>query len=603
MSSLLERQLRKYLPPGIDPAAGPWLGLFTAIAKAYDELEADRTLLEHTLEVTSDELNEANDRLRRESADQLRSLSRYYQQTLESQQGMILCVQRTEAGFVHTLCRGQLAARLGWMPETVEGRRLEDFLPSAQASALRPAYECAWNGQECTCEGMSVDGTLAYLAWLRPRIENHVIREVIVSCVEITDRKRVEHELVAAKEHAEAADRAKSEFLAVMSHEIRTPLNAVLGFTALLLETQINEEQRAWLHTIDQSGVTLLTLINDILDFSKIEAGQLQLELRPCDLASLLESVTHLFLPRASEKGLALELRLEPGLPAIIATDTSRLQQILVNLMSNAVKFTAHGSIMLSADASEDTLRITVRDTGIGIAPQQHDRLFKPFIQADSSTTRLYGGTGLGLAICQRLARALGGDISIESAPGQGSTFTLTLPVTHAEQPPPPLAPPHPAEVRNGAPLLVLVVDDDATNRLLITRILGRHGITPDIAVNGRIAVNATQDKSYDLIFMDILMPELDGLNATREIRALMQGRRQPHIVALTASVMPDQQHDYMEAGVDAVLAKPIQFADIAETVSRFRPVAIKTGEAGLPAVPLTKTEAFSPAPRLNVEG
>ena len=580
MPTLLDRQLRKYLPPGVDPAAEPWRSLFTTIAKAYDELEAERSLLEHTLEVTSDELNEANDRLRREAADQLRSLSRYYQQTLESQQGMILCVQRTDAGFVHTLCRGQLASRLGWTPETVEGRRLEDFLPPAQAAALLPAYERAWNGQECTCEGVSVDGTLAYLAWLRPRIENGAAHEVIISCVEITDRKQVERELVAAKEHAEAADRAKSEFLAVMSHEIRTPLNAVLGFTSLLLETKIDEEQRAWLHTIDQSGVTLLTLINDILDFSKIEAGQLQLELQPCDLASLLESVTHLFLPRASEKGLALELRLEPGLPALIVTDSNRLQQILVNLMSNAVKFTACGGITLSADANEDTLRITVHDTGIGIAPQQHDRLFKPFIQADSSTTRLYGGTGLGLAICQRLARALGGNISIESVPDQGSTFTVSLPVTRTEQPLPAPVPPHLVEVRNGMPLLVLVVDDDAINRLLLTRILGRHGITPDIAVNGRIAVNATQDKSYDLIFMDILMPELDGLNATREIRALMQGRRQPHIVALTASVMPDQQHDYIEAGVDAVLAKPIQFADIADMIARFKTAAIKTGDA-----------------------
>ena len=578
MSTLLDRQLRKHLPPGVDPTAEPWRDLFKAISTAYDELEDDHRLLEHTLQVTSDELNEANDRLRREAADQLRSLSRYFQQTLESQQGMILCVQRTEAGFVHTLCRGQLAARLGWIPETVEGHRLEDFLPPDQAAVLRFAYERAWSGEECTCEGTSVNGSLVYLAWLRPRTVNNTVHEIIVSCVEITDRKQIERELVAAKEHAEAADRAKSEFLAIMSHEIRTPLNAVLGFTSLLLETQIDEEQRSWLHTIDQSGTSLLTLINDILDFSKIEAGQLQLDPRPCELASLLESVVHLFLPRAIEKGLTLDLQLEPDLPATIITDTHRLRQILANLVSNAVKFTAYGDIRLSACVTQNILLITVRDTGIGLSARQQERLFKPFSQADSSTTRLYGGTGLGLAISQRLARALGGEISMESAPDKGSAFTVAIPTT-LDAPPAPASTltPHPhAEARTDAPLRVLVVEDDVANRLLITRILRRHAIDPDIAVNGRFAVSAAQAKSYDLIFMDILMPELDGLDATRAIRAHLKGRRQPRIVALTASVMPNQQHHYLEAGVNAVIAKPIKLDDIAAEIARFKNTAVK---------------------------
>ncbi|HEY0945639.1 MAG TPA: ATP-binding protein [Opitutaceae bacterium] len=577
MHPLLLRQLREHRPD-LDPTAPSWQGLFAAISRTYRELETDRTHLEQTLEVASDELNAANDRLRRDAADQLHSLSRYYQQTLESQQGMILRARRGDAGFVHTLCRGQLALRLGWLPEAVEGQSIEALPDPAAVAQFRAAYECGFAGEECWFESTSPDGELVYLARLSPRVENGRVSEVIVSSVEITDRKKIECELMVAKERAEAADRAKSEFLAVMSHEIRTPLNAVLGFTNLLLETKLDDEQRAWLQTIDASGDTLLTLIDEILDFSKIEAGQLRLEPRPCEIESLLESVVALFLPRALEKGVRLDLLCAPDVPAHVVTDPNRLRQILVNLTSNAVKFTSRGSVTVAVDLPDTgsegaarMLRFTIRDTGVGIAPHLHERLFKPFVQADSSTTRVYGGTGLGLAISKRLARALGGDVTFQSEVDHGSVFTLTIPAT--SDPSLPAETPHPPPARRlaSSPLRVLVAEDNPTNRLLIAHVLRRHGIEPDLVGDGRAAVAAVAQHEYELIFMDVLMPELDGLNATREIRALCQGRHQPRIVAITASVFPDQQRQCLGAGMEAVLAKPLKFSEIDAELARLR--------------------------------
>ena len=348
MNSLLQRQLR--LRQLESEARNDALAeLLKTVSATYDELERDRRHLEHTLAVVSDELNEANEQLRSEAESRLRSLNAYYQLTLEGQQGMILCFKEVGGDFVHTLCRGRLARRLGWAAELVEGRRLEDFLPAESAAVLRAAYRRAWSGEECTFEGQSLDGRISYLALLQPRPGDAASPEVIVSAVEITDRKRVEVELRAAKERAESADRAKSEFLAVMSHEIRTPLNAILGFTHLLLENCRDDDQKLWIKTIDQSGRALKALINDILDFSKIEVGQLELSSEPMTVAEVMQSVAGLFRPAAAEKGIALELRIDVALPQVIRADPLRVRQILSNLLSNAVKFTKEGAIVLAA--------------------------------------------------------------------------------------------------------------------------------------------------------------------------------------------------------------------------------------------------------------
>jgi signal transduction histidine kinase len=302
---------------------------------------------------------------------------------------------------------------------------------------LRTIYERAWTGEECTFEGQSTDGAIAYLARLQPRLGEDAVPEVILSGVEITDRKRAEVELLAAKERAESADRSKSEFLAVMSHEIRTPLNAIVGFTHLLSEAIRDEEQAMWVKTIDESTRVLQTLINDILDFSKIEEGLLDLVPEPVRVTEVMQSVIALFRPAADDKSIALELRLDAALPKVIQADPMRVKQILSNLVSNALKFTHQGTVCLAAavgrspdlDNAATEILFSVSDTGIGIPESARHRLFRLFTQVDSSTTRNYGGTGLGLAISRRLARAMGGELDYTSEAGKGSVFTFTLPI------------------------------------------------------------------------------------------------------------------------------------------------------------------------------
>ena len=585
MNPLLARQLRKHLP-NVDPAVSPWREFLAAVDSAYAEFGQDRAFLEHTLEVTSAELTEANEKLRREAENQLASLSRYYQQTLELQQGMILCVRRVPRGFVHTLCRGQLLNRLGLTPEDMEGRLIDDLAPPEQAAQLNAAYARAWAGENFSLTFTTSDGIELFML-MRPRRERNEVQEVIASCVEITALKEAEHELRAAKERAEAADRAKSEFLAVMSHEIRTPLNAVLGFSALLQQSPMNAEQQSWLKIIGESGESLLALINDILDFSKIEAGHLTLHLEPVSPAVLLDQIGSMFRSRAEAKGVTLDIVAAPDLPPAVLTDAQRLKQILVNLVGNAVKFTPHGSIRVVAytgvleldrPATERKLHFSVRDTGIGIPAERRDRLFKPFSQVDSSTTRTYGGTGLGLVICDRLVHLLGGEITVESAPGAGSNFSFSLRASLADQSPesaavvaaqssvptPPVAP----RVR------ILVAEDQPQNRDLIRRVLQTRGHRATIVENGRQAVDAATREPFDIVLLDLRMPEMDGYEAARAIRAAHGEDRQPKIYALTANVFPEDRGRCTAVGMDGILTKPLDFKELFDTIAAATPRA-----------------------------
>ncbi|HLO76229.1 MAG TPA: ATP-binding protein, partial [Magnetospirillum sp.] len=407
-----------------------------------------------------------------------------------------------------------------------------------------------------------VVGAVARTQFNRMRREEYLLVE---------RERRTNQDLLEAKEAAEAGSRAKADFLAVMSHEIRTPVSGVLGMVRLVLDSDLSDGDRRRLETACQSAEGLLTILDDILDISKLESGRVEFEKKPFPLGRTIEGVATLMAARAREKGIGLTLDLDSGLPEWVSGDSARLRQILFNLAGNAVKFTEAGSVTLRAQATgiapDNTVRvdIVVTDTGIGMDDAQQARIFQTFGQADASINRRFGGTGLGLVICKKLVEGMGGTIGFDSTPGAGSRFYVSLTFTPAD--PVAESPSEPAQAIE--PLSILLAEDNAINREVAQAYLNKSGHAVTTAVDGAEAVRLAAQGGFDLILMDLRMPEVDGLEATRRIRALPAPLGQVPIVALTANAMRADIDACHAVGMDAHVAKPITEAALNRAIRR----------------------------------
>ena len=552
----------------------------------------------------------------RKRADEvLRESEARYKRIVETaNEGIMIMDDQFRYAFVNQ----KLSDMLGYQPEEMLGQPVSTFIFEEDFPDHKAMMEMRVSGAgaQYECRHRRKDGSCCYTIVSATPLKDEAgqFAGSFAMLTDISDRKHAEQELQQTNqnlkiaieksnelaEQARKANAAKSQFLANMSHEIRTPLNGVIGMIGLLQDTDLNAEQHEYAQIAHKSGETLLSLINDILDFSKIEACKLKLEKLNFDLHSTLKDIADLLALGAHEKRLELLCLVEPNVPSLLCGDPGRLRQILVNLGTNAVKFTDKGEIVIrvrleSEDERNVTIRFSVSDTGIGIPANRQDILFSPFTQVDGSTTRQYGGTGLGLAISKQLARLMGGKIGLESEVGKGSTFWFTA--VFEKQPAGSgaaddglakiecegamdrsAAKPSISE-NDKRKIHILVVEDNPVNQKVAQAMMRKMGLRADVVANGQEAVNALETIPYDLVFMDCHMPEMDGFEATRCIRQQGSKALNPHIpiVAMTASAMQGDRDKCIQAGMNDFIAKPVPIKELAEMLARW--LAITTND------------------------
>ena len=471
---------------------------------------------------------------------------------------------------------------LGWTFEDMSGQSTDYVHREDRHLVLGAIGKAVKTGQPTRLEHRALhkDGSTVWVecTFKALRDEHGHVDDVVVVIRDMTQRKALEAEVLEAKETAEAAARVKSEFLANMSHELRTPLTSVIGFSGLLQGSEaLPDEERTYVERIATASEALLGVINDILDYSKLEANAIEMDPEPFQVAALVDGAAAIVEGQCVAKGLSLKVVVDAAMPEVLTGDAGRLRQVMLNFLSNAVKFTGKGGVTLRVGGAPDAegrwrLRVAVTDTGIGIPAEKIEVLFQRFSQADASTTRLYGGTGLGLAISRRLIEIMGGEIGVDSQPGEGATFWFEAPLAQGG------AVGRLASGDDDMPASggmaggrILMADDAPGNRELVSAILRGLGLEIDTVCDGAEAVQAMQTGAYDLVLMDVHMPVMDGLTATREIRRMQAGtgHRTP-ILALTANVQADQVARCLDSGMDGHLAKPIQIPELAGALAHW---------------------------------